>query len=82
MHALQKELSSLDVYLPNFWQAFQSKNNAFYFVIGGVLLKCKDNGTLQPISYMSKALTMELRSYSIHDKEMYGIVTSCQHLRP
>ena len=42
--------------------------------MGAVLSQHQDDGTLRPITFMSKMFSDVERNYQIHDKEMLAII--------
>ena len=55
--------------------------DASNFATGAVLSQYQEDGTLHPITFMSKALTEVERNYQIHDKEMLAIIWALEEWR-
>ena len=69
---------------PDYNKKFIIETDASAVATGAVLLQedSNNNGQLQPIAYISKALTDTERNYQIYDREMLAIIRALQSFRP
>src|SRR5258707_9364735 len=52
------------------------------FAISGIPHQCDKDGNLHPLAYYSRKLSESEINYSVHDKEMLGIMESQREFRP
>src|SRR5258708_39379013 len=56
--------------------------NTSDFAISGIPHQCDKDGNLHPLAYYSRKLSESEINYSVHDKEMLGIMESQREFRP
>jgi len=61
---------------------FELKVDASGYVVGAVLLQCKEDGKKHPIGYYLAMLNEAQQNYDIYDLELLTIVMALKNWRP
>lgn len=67
---------------PNFQKPFVVQRDASEYGIGAVLIQEVDDGMLHPVSFFSKKLFPQEKSFSVPEKECLSVVWALNKLCP